>query len=134
MGMRLAGPRLALRDALSIPSEPIVRGAVQVAGDGVASILLADHQTTGGYPKIATLLSADTDRVAQLRPQTRLDFEAVTPERAVRLARADAAARRDALASAAIPRGALADRLLRENLISGVLWGLEQADGPEAPA
>ncbi|MDH4390403.1 MAG: biotin-dependent carboxyltransferase family protein [Aquabacterium sp.] len=134
MGMRLAGPRLALRDALSIPSEPIVRGAVQVAGDGVASILLADHQTTGGYPKIATLLSADTDRVAQLRPQMPLNFEAVTPDQAIRLARADAAARQQALAAVACQPGSLADRLLRENLISGVLWGLDQADGAQTPA
>ncbi len=37
--------------ALSIPSEPIVRGSVQVTGDGVPAVLLADHQTTGGYPK-----------------------------------------------------------------------------------
>jgi allophanate hydrolase len=92
MGMRLAGPMLALRDALSIPSEPIVRGSIQVGGDGIASILLADHQTTGGYPKMATILSSDTDGVAQLRPRDRLTFHAVEPDEAFRLVRSHAQA------------------------------------------
>jgi allophanate hydrolase len=122
MGMRLAGPSLSLRDALSIPSEPIVRGSIQVGGDGVASILLADHQTTGGYPKIATVLSTDTDGVSQLRPGDALRFEAVNAEEAIRLARSQAQSRRQYLDTIALPRGSLADRLLRENLISGVVW------------
>jgi allophanate hydrolase len=125
MGMRLAGPRLDLGDALSIPSEPVLRGSVQVAGDGVASVLLADHQTTGGYPKIATILSTDTDGVAQLRPGQPLRFQAVTADEAVRLVRADLQPRRRLLADLAGmtgPRGQLDDRLLRENLISGVVW------------
>ncbi|MCM2251147.1 MAG: biotin-dependent carboxyltransferase family protein [Ramlibacter sp.] len=120
MGVRLAGPKLLLRDALSIPSEPIVRGAVQVAGDGVASILLADHQTTGGYPKIATIVSADLDGVAQLRPGDRVRFEPVSPVEAIALARAHAKARSRFLGEVAVPRGSLQDRLMRENLISGV--------------
>jgi allophanate hydrolase len=121
MGMRLAGPVLPLRDALSIPSEPVVRGSVQVAGDGVASILLADHQTTGGYPKIATLLSSDTDGVAQLRPQERLRFQAVTTEEAIALVRAQAQAARRYLQEVGQVRGSLDERLMRENLISGVV-------------
>jgi allophanate hydrolase len=127
MGMRLAGPALALRDALSIPSEPIVRGSLQVSGDGVASILLADHQTTGGYPKIATVLSMDVDRVAQLRPRDPLGFDAVEPHEAVRLARAHAAAKTRYLAALATPRGTLVDRLMRENLVSGVVHGDDES-------
>lgn len=120
MGMRLDGPRLPLRDALSIPSEPIVRGSVQVAGDGVASVLLADHQTTGGYPKIATLLSTDVDGVCQLRPRDRLAFQSVEADEAVRIVRSELQARRLFLQGLAGPRSTLEDRLMRENLISGV--------------
>ena len=68
MGVRLRGPRLEMASALNIPSEPILRGSVQVSGDGGATVLLADHQTTGGYPKIATLIGEDIDGFAQLRP------------------------------------------------------------------
>ena len=121
MGTRLAGPVLPLREALSIPSEPLVRGAVQVNGEGVASVLLADHQTTGGYPKIATILSSDLDGVAQLRPGDVLAFEAVSAEEGVRVVRAQAQARRAFLQAIAQPSGSLEARLWRENLVSGVV-------------
>lgn len=88
MGVRLAGPRIAPCVALDMPSEPIVRGSVQVAGDGVASILLADHQTTGGYPRIATVLDCDTDALVQLRPRDTLAFRPVCPHDAIAIARA----------------------------------------------
>ncbi len=120
MGVRLAGPRLALRDALSIPSEPVVRGSIQVDGDGIASILLADHQTTGGYPKIATILSSDIDDLSQLRPHDRLAFQAVDADESIRLVRAHARSTQQFLKEVAIPRGTLSERLMRENLISGV--------------
>ncbi|SDJ60140.1 biotin-dependent carboxylase uncharacterized domain-containing protein [Variovorax sp. OV700] len=119
MGMRLSGPKLALKDALSIPSEPIVRGSIQVGGDGVASILLADHQTTGGYPKIATVLSSDLDGLSQLRPHDNLGFQAVDAMEAIRLVRAEAPLRSQFLKEIARPLGSLQNRLMRENLISG---------------
>lgn len=87
MGMRLDGPKLDLQGALSIPSEPILRGSIQVSGDGVATLLMADHQTTGGYPKIATVLDAETDALAQLRPRQGLRFIPVSPKEAVARAR-----------------------------------------------
>lgn len=87
MGVRLDGPTLALKGALSIPSEPIIKGSVQVSGEGVPTVLLADHQTTGGYPKIATMISSDLDQFVQLRPRDKFRFSAVTPENAVKLAR-----------------------------------------------
>lgn len=90
MGVRLSGPPLPIA-ALDMPSEPILRGSIQVAGDGVATVLLADHQTTGGYPKIATLLSQDTDRFAQLRPRDRVWFTAITPQQAIAQSRTSAA-------------------------------------------
>lgn len=92
MGVRLAGPSIAPDVTLDMPSEPVLRGSVQVAGDGVASLLLADHQTTGGYPKIATVLDCDLDAVMQLRPRDRLQFRAVRPDEAIALARSTAAA------------------------------------------
>lgn len=121
MGVRLEGPKLALKDALSIPSEPILRGSVQVSGEGVPTVLLADHQTTGGYPKIATVLSCDTDRLAQMRSGDSFRFQAVTPEEAVVLMRTDHAARQAYLASLAAPRPSLSEALMRENLIGGVI-------------
>jgi allophanate hydrolase len=87
MGVRLRGPALLPQGALAIPSAPILRGSVQVSGDGVATVLLADHQTTGGYPKIATLVDDDADGFAQLRPHDRVRFHAVTAEQAVAIAR-----------------------------------------------
>ena len=92
MGVRLRGPSLAPEGALGIPSEPVLRGAVQVAGDGVATVLMADHQTTGGYPKIATLVGSELDGFAQLRPHAVVTFRAVTPEQAVAMVRLRAAA------------------------------------------
>lgn len=83
MGVRLRGPALLPQGALSIPSEPIVRGSVQVSGDGTATVLLSDHQTTGGYPKICTLLSDDADRLAQCRPRDRFRFELLSPAQAI---------------------------------------------------
>lgn len=87
MGVRLRGPQLTPMTQLDMPSEPVARGSVQVAGDGVATVLLADHQTTGGYPKIATVLDADLDRLAQLRPKDGFSFRLVTPEVAIEAAR-----------------------------------------------
>ncbi len=83
MGVRLSGPLLTVNAALNMPSEAIVRGSIQVAGDGVATVLLADHQTTGGYPKIATVLSDDLDGFAQLRSGASVKFRAVTPQVAI---------------------------------------------------
>lgn len=92
MGVRLDGPRMAPAAALDMPSEPVSRGSIQVAGDGVATLLMADHQTTGGYPKIATVLDADLDGFAQLRPGDALAFRAVSPDQAIGLARTAALA------------------------------------------
>jgi allophanate hydrolase subunit 2 len=86
MGVRLAGPEL-VPTALDMPSESIVRGSVQVSGDGVATVLMADHQTTGGYPKIATILSCDTDAFTQMRAHDVVRFRHATSYDAVTAAR-----------------------------------------------
>ena len=90
MGMGIDGPALRPEGALSIPSEPLVRGAVQVNGEGGAVVLAADHQTAAGYPKIAVLASVDHGRFAQLRPGASFRFERITPAEGVTLARAAA--------------------------------------------
>ncbi|WP_096786314.1 biotin-dependent carboxyltransferase family protein [Rhodobacter sp. CZR27] len=119
MGQRLEGDPLPVA-ALDMPSEPVLRGAVQVAGDGVATVLMADHQTTGGYPKIATVIGPDLDALAQMRAGEAVRFVAVTPAEAVGIARAAHEARMTRLAAAAAPRDL--SRLLAEaNLIGGVV-------------
>ncbi len=82
MGVRLVGPAMK-PTILDMPSEPIVRGSIQVAGDGVATVLLADHQTTGGYPKIATIISDHIDGFVQLRSRQKLAFVSVKAETAI---------------------------------------------------
>ena len=122
MGMRLTGPRLQLENALSIPSEPIVRGSVQVSGDGAATILLADHQTTGGYPKIATVISIDTDRISQLRAGETIRFMPITSQTAIEDVRRFTALKTQYLAQVSVARGTLEQRLMRENLIHGCVF------------
>jgi allophanate hydrolase subunit 2 len=78
MGARLQGPRIAHRDATGIVSDGIVAGSVQVPADGQPIVMLADHQTTGGYPKIATVVQADLPLLAQVLPGDSVRFEAVT--------------------------------------------------------
>ncbi len=87
MGVCLRGADLTPEAALNLPSQAIVRGAVQVAGDGVPVVLLADHQTTGGYPKIATVLSDDLDGFVQLRPHDAVRFVSIGADEAVQIAR-----------------------------------------------
>ena len=121
MGVRLRGAPLPLRGALSIPSEPIVRGSVQVAGDGVPTVLLADHQTTGGYPKIATVISADLDRFTQMRAGDTVRFEPVDADTAIEIARAHALDVEHYLEGISEPGRTLAHRLRDVNLISGAV-------------
>jgi biotin-dependent carboxylase-like uncharacterized protein len=72
---------------LSLVSDAIVCGDVQILGDGTPIVLLRDHQPTGGYPRIATVISADIDRFAQMRPGSEVRFQPVTVARAQGLLR-----------------------------------------------
>lgn len=72
---------------LSLASDAIVIGDIQILGDGTPIVLMADHQPTGGYPRIGTIITADLDRFAQLRPGTPVAFEPVTVEHAHQLLR-----------------------------------------------
>ncbi len=82
MGYRLEGPKVEHLKGADIISEPIARGAIQVPGDGLPIILLWDAQVSGGYTKIANIISADLDRLAQVMPGETLRFKAVTLEAA----------------------------------------------------
>ena len=84
MGYRLDGPPLAVSPA-EIISEPAPRGSIQVLPSGQLVLLMADHQTVGGYPKIAVLISADFPKAAQLAPGHRVRFQAVSLEEAHRV-------------------------------------------------
>tara|TARA_R110002049_G_scaffold248395_1_gene422898 strand:+ start:3909 stop:4910 length:1002 start_codon:yes stop_codon:yes gene_type:complete len=122
MGMRLTGPRLDLDGALSIASEPIVRGSIQVSGDGIPTVLLADHQTTGGYPKIATVISCDTDRLAQFRAGQAVRFTSISSQQAINDVRGYFAQKAKYLDQISVARGSLETRLMRENLNHGCVY------------
>jgi len=74
MGYRLAGPPLTRAKSDEILSGPTTLGSVQVPANGVPIALMADHQTTGGYPRIAEIASADVPRLAQIAPGGTVHF------------------------------------------------------------
>ena len=120
MGMQLTGPKLELKSALSIPSEPVVKGSIQVSGDGIPTILLADHQTTGGYPKIATVISSDINRLVQLRSNQSVKFVLINSNEALQKTRKFLDMKEKYLEKLSISRGTLEQRLMSENLIGGI--------------
>jgi antagonist of KipI len=89
MGVRLKGQPLSRR-AGELVSEAVAPGAVQVTNDGLPVVLGADGQTIGGYPKIAHVIRADLDLLAQLRPGERVRFVRVSSEEAEEAARSRA--------------------------------------------
>ncbi len=68
IGVRLEGPSLERQVTEELPSEPCVRGSVQVVSAGMPVVLGPDHPVTGGYPVIAVVLDDHVDRLAQVRP------------------------------------------------------------------
>ncbi len=82
MGCRLQGPRVAHKGGADIVSDGTPNGAVQVTGDGMPIVLLADCGTTGGYTKIATVISVDLPALGQAQPGDTVTFRAVSLEEA----------------------------------------------------
>jgi antagonist of KipI len=78
MGCRLSGPPLARTTATELLSSAVTFGTVQVPAGGQPIVLLADRQTTGGYPRLAQVITADLGRLAQALPGTRLRFQRTT--------------------------------------------------------
>ena len=77
MGYRLNGNKVAL-DAREMLSSGVVNGTIQLPPEGVPIVLLADAQTTGGYPRVANVIKSDIPLLAQLKPGDRLRFRLVS--------------------------------------------------------
>ena len=88
MGYRLRGPKIEHKSGPDILTDATPPGSIQVPGDGMPIVLLADGQTSGGYSKIATVISVDLDLLAQARPGDRVRFQRVTLTEAHRLLKA----------------------------------------------
>lgn len=126
IGMRLKGPPIIQEGDAVFTSDGTATGSIQVTGNGQLIVLLPDRQTTGGYPKIATVISADLPALGRLSIGSQIAFEPVTIEDALAL-------RRELLAAIAgireklmpIPRTGveISARLRISNLISGVVDG-----------
>lgn len=82
MGVRLDGPELVRQKSGEFASDGTAPGSIQVTGSGQAIVLLADRGTTGGYPKIATVISADLSTIGRALPGTAIRFTAVDVEEA----------------------------------------------------
>jgi antagonist of KipI len=82
MGLRLEGAAMALAAGGEMISEGVSLGAVQITASGLPIILFVEQQTTGGYPKIANVISADMSSLGQLRPRDEIRFELVEMETA----------------------------------------------------
>ena len=77
MGMRLEGPKIENVVDTNIKSEGLIKGVIQVPADGNPIIMLSDHGTIGGYPKIGVVISADYDKLVQLPPGSKIRFKEV---------------------------------------------------------
>ena len=124
MGMRLDGPKLEHAKGFNIVSDGIAPGAIQVPGNGLPIVLLADRQTTGGYPKVAAVISADLPALGRLMPGAKVAFQAVGIDEAEAARRQMAALIADLEASVVPARhaGLIDDaKLMAANLVSGVV-------------
>ncbi len=85
MGYRLFGPSLQLKKSFELLSEAVANGTIQVPSDGNPIVLLADRQTTGGYPRIGQIAAVDLPIIAQLKPGDRVRFQEITLVQAEKL-------------------------------------------------
>lgn len=130
MGFRLDGPPLTHAKGYNIVSDGTVVGAVQVPGSGQPIVLMVDHQTTGGYPKIATVISADLPVVGRRRPGRTIRFVAVDVEEARALRRQQEIAHQQDIADlqpVARAGGMHLSALYAENPVSGVASAFDEA-------
>lgn len=126
MGLRLRGPGLERAIEGELPSQGTTAGGIQVPADGQPILLLADRQTTGGYPRIATVIGADIAAAGRLCSGNSVRFSEVSREEAVRLLLAQQAwlASLPAALKPARTNTLSAEQLLSSNLIGGVTAGL----------
>jgi antagonist of KipI len=78
MGYRLEGPALLLTEPKEMLSSAVAFGTIQVTSNGAAILLMADHQTTGGYPRVLQVITADLTKLAQMRSGQQIRFKLVT--------------------------------------------------------
>jgi len=124
----LDGTPLAHARGHDIVSDGVAMGAIQVPGNGLPIILMADRQSTGGYPKIATVIGPDLGRLAQAQGGQELTFVAVSVAEAVTARRADAQALVGAVPREPVLRTDFpAEFLLGLNLVGGVTDGRDGA-------
>ena len=88
MGYRLEGVALPIQKSIQLISSPVDKGMVQLLPDGQVIVLMADHQTTGGYPRLACVADFDLPRLAQSLGHRQVCFSWITMEAAVNLTRA----------------------------------------------
>ena len=77
MGMRIEGPKIENIVDTNIKSEGLIKGVIQVPADGNPIIMLSDHGTIGGYPKIGVVITADYDKLVQLPPGSKIKFQEI---------------------------------------------------------
>jgi len=82
MGYRIQGPSLSLSERIELISSPVDFGTIQLLPDGNLIVLMADHQTTGGYPRIASVIKADLPKLAQVMPGEKIKFKMISLEEA----------------------------------------------------
>jgi biotin-dependent carboxylase-like uncharacterized protein len=126
MGLRLVGAELPHISDYNIVSDGIAPGAIQVPGDRLPIVLLSDRQTTGGYTKIATVISADLPLLGRVGPGATVRFEQVSLVAATAIRRAleaEILSWHGRLLPAGMAGAVDADLLLAENLVSGVIDG-----------
>ena len=123
MGFRLAGPALEHKSDYNIVSDGIVAGSIQVPGSKLPIVLMADAQTTGGYPKIATVISADLPVLAVRGGGRTVRFQAVSREEAETIRRAEHQRLMSVVRGirAVDARGLNLEALYQQNLIDGVV-------------
>ena len=85
MGIRLEGNKIVSKNTSNIPSEGIIKGSVQVPGDGNPIVLMVDHPTIGGYPKIATVILNDIAKLSNQSFGKEVCFKKVSIEMAEKL-------------------------------------------------
>lgn len=124
MAFRLSGPNIEHSGDANIISDGVLPGSIQVPGEGIPIVLMRDCQTTGGYPKIATVISADLDRLAQTAPNEAVRFSPVSLDEAIAAAR-EANEWLQRLLATIRPLAAepSTEFLLRANLIDGATDG-----------
>ena len=77
MGMRLEGSKIENIVNSNIKSEGLIKGVIQVPADGNPIIMMSDHGTIGGYPKIGVIISADYDKLVQFTPGSKIKFQLI---------------------------------------------------------